>query len=128
MKTVLIGLVGFLSLTGCYDTFTKDELDNLKGEAVIIRTTDGLHYHLKKWAIDEHGDVIGDGLRCSSPLTTFGHPLESSTDFSGTIRRSSIVTVKTSSAHASSGPVLFLVIAGVAVGIGLLIALAPRGL
>jgi len=42
VKTLLFLLL-VLSLAGCYNTFTREELVDLKDEAVVIWTVDGSH-------------------------------------------------------------------------------------
>ena len=113
MKT-LMSFVVALSLAGCSNIYTREDLGDLKEEVVVIWTVDGSHYHLQQWTIDDQGNVSGVGTMCASKSTKFDHPYENPTDFSGVIQKSNIVTVKTSSSHGS--PVAVILVVAFAVG------------
>ncbi len=102
-----------LSLASCTNSFTREDLGNLNKEVIVIWTVDGSHYHIRQWTIDDQGNVNGVGLTCTSKSTRFDHPYENVTDFSGTIQKSSIVTVRTSSTHTSSSAVIWVAVFGV---------------
>lgn len=109
MKTLLFLLL-VLSLAGCYNTFTREDLVDLKEDAVVIWTVDESHYHLQQWTIDDQGNVNGVGTSCASKSTKLDHPYENATDFSGVIQKNRITTVKTSSAHSVGVLVIILVV------------------
>jgi hypothetical protein len=109
MKT-LISLVAVFSLASCSNVFNVEDLTDLKEEAVVIWTVDGSHYHFQQWTFDDQGNVSGVGTKCSSKSTKVDHPYENATDFSGTIEKSSITTVKTSSANSVGVLVIVLVV------------------
>lgn len=109
MKTV-ISFMALLSFAGCTNTFTREDLGDLKDEALVVWRADGSHYHLQQWTIDDQGNVNGAGVMCTSKSTKFDHTIENASDFSGTIQKRSIVTVKTLSTHTSSSAVIWVTV------------------
>jgi hypothetical protein len=123
MKLFPLFLLGFCA-AGCYDTFTRDELESLGPEPVVIWVVEGPHYHISEWKIDEKGDLSGKGKTCQSLQTDFNHAPVNGSDFSGTIPKNEIVRIKTSSVQVNSDIVLLIGLAAVA---GLLLALIAFG-
>ena len=113
-----------VSVVGCYNTFTRDDLDRVRDEPTVMWTGTGPHYHLQQWTIDENGNVTGTGTTCISKSVDFHHAIQDSLPFSGAIPKIDITKVKTSSTHSilSSNVTLVLVIAGAIVAVALAIA------
>lgn len=102
--------MALLSFAGCTNTFTREDLGDLKDEALVVWTANGSHYHLQQWTIDDQGNVNGAGVMCTSKSTKFDHTIENASDFFGTIQKRSIVTVKTLSTHTSSSAVIWVTV------------------